>query len=126
MGIGIAKGREGRFLLLLVLFSLGWLGPVIWHEMSYSAEDNGLSISIAVAKSMAQIVILNTVLAVIVVEGWPMLAEQFLKRRFAEGRAKGREESRKSLADALAKIDGLSEADKARILASIPPRQGRR
>ena len=49
-----------------------------------------------------------------------MLAEQFLKRRLAEGRAKGREESLKSLAETLAKIDGLSEADKARILASMP------
>ena len=53
-----------------------------------------------------------------------MLAEQLLKRKFAEGRAKGREESRqeslKSLAETLAKIDGLSEADKAWILASIP------
>ena len=49
-----------------------------------------------------------------------MLAEQFLKRKFAEGREESRQEGLKSLAETLAKIDGLSEAHKARILASIP------
>ena len=43
---------------------------------------------------MGQFVILMTVVALFAVEGIPMLAEQFLKRRHEEGRAQGRKEGR--------------------------------
>ena len=90
MGISIAKGREGKFLILFVVLSLLWLSSVIWFEVDYQTEDNALGTAVAIGTTMGPLVILNTAVTVTIVEGGSMLAEQFKQRRYEEGQREGR------------------------------------
>jgi hypothetical protein len=92
--LNIAKGREVWF---LILFSVQFVGWLIGITITYSDNLNWSS-SIRIAKEMASFVILTTAITVIIVEGGAMLAERYLRRRFREGREKGRQEEREEIA----------------------------
>ena len=84
--------RAGWFLFLLFVLLLPCLGVVCWNEIVEEKGDTALGTVSAIGQAMAQFVILMGAVALLVVEGIPMFAEQFLRRREAEGREKGREE----------------------------------
>ena len=86
--------RAGWFLLVLFILLLPCLGVVCWNEIVDNRDDTVIGTIAAIGRSMGQFVILMTVVALFAVEGIPMLAEQFLKRRREEGRAQGRKEGR--------------------------------
>ena len=84
--------RAGWWLLLFFVLLLPCLGVVCWNEIAEDRSDTALGTISAIGQAMAQFVILMGAIALFVVEGIPMFAEQFLKRRHEEGREQGREE----------------------------------
>ncbi len=65
-----------------------------WYEVVYQTKDNTLGIMLAIGKGMSPLVIVVAAETVVLVEGYAMLAEKYLKRRYAEGRAEGCVEGR--------------------------------
>ena len=91
----IAREREGQFLILFVLLFLASLGLVVWYEVRHETGDDGWDTAIAIGMGMSYCVVISTALAYAMVEGAAMLAEQFNKKRYAQGQAEGRAERQK-------------------------------
>jgi len=85
--IPVSSGREGWFLSLFVaqyLAGLGTIGVLSGMKELPALESFRL---------VAPIIIAATANTILLVEGIPMVAEQFLKRREARGEERGRRET---------------------------------
>ena len=83
----ITKGREGRALLLFVVQFLICLALVSWLE---GTTGNGiLETLIAIGQSMGRLIVFITATTIIIIEGWAMVAERYLRNRYNAGRAEG-------------------------------------
>ncbi len=83
--IPVSAGREGQFLSVVLLqYIVGVVGILLlwWRDPRIDYLE--------AAKLLAPLVIVAAAHSVIIVEGVPMLAERFLKRKFNEGKAEGK------------------------------------
>ena len=83
--IPVSPGREGQFLFFVLLqYIVGVVGILLlwWRDPRIDYLE--------AAKLLAPLVIVAAAHSVIIVEGVPMLAERFLKRKFNEGKAEGK------------------------------------
>ena len=64
---------------------------------------------IPVGQQLSPLIIVSTVFTVAVVEGFDMLAEQFKKRRYEQGRQEGRAQGRREALSELLKLFEESE-----------------
>ena len=92
--IPVSAGREWVFLsIFLTHYLLGVLGiAALWWF--HSGVDY-----LEATKLLAPLIIIATAHSVLLVEGYAMLAERFLERRFNEGKAKGIADANKEWAD---------------------------
>ena len=70
---------------------------VIWHEIKSVTHDSPYETYIAIYHNISPSVIAitaQTLVVILALEGFRMLAERYLKKRYAEGRAKGEAEGR--------------------------------
>ncbi len=79
----VAKHREGIFIILFTVQFIGWLIVAVLRDPD----------PIAVLLVMANAVFVSTATTFLIVEGGIMLAERYLKRRYAEGKAEGKAEA---------------------------------
>ena len=82
--IPVSAGREGQFLsvfLLQYIVGITGISLLWWRDPSINYLE--------AAKLLTPLIILATAHSVIIVEGIPMLAERFLKRKYNEGKAVG-------------------------------------
>ncbi len=86
----VGEGREGWFLFLFAVQCLVWLGLLAWYEIAFQTADNTLGTAIAIGKGMAPLIIVVAAETVVIVEGYEMFAEKYLRRRYEEGRNEGR------------------------------------
>ena len=87
--IPVSEGREGWFLLAFVVqYLLGWagIGVLAWLDPNLTY--------VHIATLAAALVVLAAAHSIILVEGIPMLAERYLKRRYEEGQAEGEKKGR--------------------------------
>ena len=82
-------------MLLFFVLLLPCLGVVCWNEIVEEKDDTTFGTMSAIGQAMAQFVIFMGAVALFVVEGIPMFAEQFLRRREEEGRQRGLAQGRK-------------------------------
>ena len=90
----VDRSREGWYLGLFSVQCLACLALLIWYEVADNTTDNALATVIAIGKGMGQLVIVVAAWTVTLLEGYSMLAERYLRRRYREGRAEGRAEER--------------------------------
>ena len=86
--------KPGRFLILLTVLIV-----VAFFLVSLEVPEDvgGLRAQVVyVWKEAEPLVVVSAVVALIVVEGWSMLAEKYLRERYRKGREEGREEERKA------------------------------
>ena len=83
--IPVSPGREGWFLVLFVAQYLAGLG--ILSILSAIGEIEALES----VRLIAPLIITAAANAILLVEGIPMVSEQFLRRREAQGEARGEE-----------------------------------
>ena len=88
------KSREGWYLSLFFVEFSACLALLSWQEVINNTTDGWLETVIAIARGMEPLVIVLTAATVILVEGYSMLAERYLKRRYREGHVEGRTEGR--------------------------------
>ena len=80
--IPISPGREGKFLLtFLAHYTIGLVGIGIFWRLQESVDV------LEAVKLIGPLIILATAHSILIVEGWPMLAERFLKHRYRAGEA---------------------------------------
>jgi hypothetical protein len=91
----IGKGREGWFLLLILLQFCLYTGILTYYEHVSNAKD-GLSTFVAVLGGMPGIIALSTASSIVLLEGLAMLSERYLQRRYEEGKSVGQAEERKA------------------------------
>ncbi len=87
--IPVSPGREGWFLVLFTAQYLGGLGAL--GVSSWLGELSALD----AVRLVAPLIIIAASNSILLVEGIPMVAEQFLKRREAQGEARGEERGRR-------------------------------
>lgn len=85
----IAESREGWALFLFTIQFVACLVLVILYEAVYKDAVHPLEVFTGVLYSAAAAVFVATATTVIIVEGLPMLAEKYLRRRYYEGIAEG-------------------------------------
>ncbi len=85
----IDKTREGWYLGLFSAQCLACLAVLAWYEVGGNTEDSALATVVAIGKGMGQLVIVVAAWTVTLLEGYSMLAERYLMRRYREGEAKG-------------------------------------
>ena len=90
----IDKSREGWYLGLFSVQCLACLALLTWHEVTGNTADTTLGTVVAIGKGMGQLIIVVAAWTVTLLEGYSMLAERYLRRRYREGRAEGRVEGR--------------------------------
>ena len=86
--------KPGHFLILLTALII--LASVL-VSLEIPEDVNGaLPRMLYVWREIEPLVVVSAVVALIVVEGWSMLAERYLRERYRKGREEGREEERKA------------------------------
>ena len=90
----VDKSREGWYLGLFFVQCLACLGLLAWYEVTDNTSDSTLATVVAIAKGMGQLVIVVAAWTVTLLEGYSMLAERYLRRRYREGRSEGIAEGR--------------------------------
>ena len=85
----VDKNREGVYLILFTVQFIGWLVMATLRD----------SDPIAVVEVMAPAVLVSTATTYVIVQGTIMLAERYLKRRYAEGKVEGKEEAYEEMRD---------------------------
>ena len=85
----IAESREGWALFLFTIQFVASLVLVILYEAVYKDAVHPSEVFTGVLYSAAAAVFVATATTVIIVEGLPMLAEKYLRRRYYEGIAEG-------------------------------------
>ena len=81
----VGKGREGWFLLLFVLQFCVYTGILAYYENVVNGKD-ALSTFVAVLGGMPAVIALSTASSIVFLEGFAMLSERYLKRRYEEGK----------------------------------------
>ena len=87
--IPVSPGREGWFLALFVAQYMAGLGAL---AVLSGIDELGVLDSV---RLVAPLIIVAAANAILLIEGIPMVSEQFLKRREARGEARGEERGRK-------------------------------
>ena len=87
--IPVSPGREGWFLILFVAQYLAGLAALA--VLSIIGELQVLDS----VKLVAPLIVVAAANSIVLVEGIPMVSEQFLQRREARGEARGRRETQK-------------------------------
>ena len=90
--IPVSPGHEGHILLWFSIQYIAGVAVLVYFRIS-----GELTTPVAF-DLLAPLVIVATANAIMVIEGKAMLAERFLKRRFAEGKAEGKAELAKEVA----------------------------
>jgi len=85
--IPVSPGREGLF---LVLFVAQYLTGLVALTFLSGTDELGVLDSV---RLVAPLIITAAANAILLVEGIPMVSEQFLKRREARGEERGRRET---------------------------------
>lgn len=85
----IDRSREGWALFLFTVQFVACLALVILYETVYQDNAHPLETFTKVLYSAAAAVFVVTATTVLIVEGLPMLAEKYLRRRYYEGMAVG-------------------------------------
>ena len=88
----VDKSREGWYLISFSGMCLVWLAALTVYDVRYNTEDSALETALAIGRGMEAAVVVSAALTFTIVEGYAMLAERYLQRRYREGREKGREE----------------------------------
>ena len=83
------SSREGLYLVLFAIAFVVGTAVFTWYELRYNTEDTALETAIAIIKHMNPYVVVSAAAIYICVQGGTMLAERYLKRRYAEGVAQG-------------------------------------
>ncbi len=78
-------------MFLFVVQSLAWLGLVTWYEIILQPGGNALGAAIAIGRGMAPLILVAAADTVVIVEGYEMLAEKYLRRRYEAGRKENQE-----------------------------------
>ena len=87
--IPVSPGREGWFLCLFVGQYLAGLSALAVLSGAYQLEV------LDSVRLVAPLIVVAAAHAILLVEGIPMVSEQFLRRREAQGEARGEERGRK-------------------------------
>ena len=87
--IPVSPGREGWFLCLFVGQYMAGLGA-----LAFLSGVNELQVLDSV-RLVAPLIVVAAAHAILLVEGIPMVSEQFLRRREARGEERGRKETHK-------------------------------
>ena len=90
----IDQSRESWALFLFTLQLLICVTGVAVHEVAYEDHANALATVIGMGRALAPQIVVITATTVVAVEGYAMLAERYLRRRYREGRQEGRKEGR--------------------------------
>ena len=85
----IDKHREGIYLIIFTVQFIGWLVVAVLRDPD----------PIAVLDVMAPATLVSTATTFVIVQGLIMLAERYLKRRYAEGKAEGKAEAYEEIRD---------------------------
>ncbi len=85
--------REVRYIVIFLVQFLLLAGFRVYHELISNPTD-ALTTFMDVLDGLAPVIVFVTASTVLIQEGGEMLAERYLKRRHAEGKAEGREEER--------------------------------
>ena len=88
----VGKGREGWYLIVAVVIFVPALIFIIWGEVWLNDQDDLYTTVTRIGSNLAPWLILSFGLSLLIVEGVTMLSEQYLKRRYREGKAEGRVE----------------------------------
>ena len=88
----VDKSREGWYLISFSGMCLVWLAALTVYDVRYNTEVSALETALAIGRGMEAAVVVSAALTFTIVEGYAMLAERYLQRRYREGREKGREE----------------------------------
>ena len=107
----VDKSREGWYLISFSGMCLVWLAALTVYDVRYNTEDSALETALAIGRGMEAAVVVSAALTFTIVEGYAMLAERYLQRRYREGREKGREEILERLRE-VAPSDMLDEIDR--------------
>ena len=91
--IPVSPGREGWFLFLFVAQYLAGVGT-----LSFLSAIDELTV-LDSFRLVAPVIIAATANTILLVEGIPMVSEQFLKRREARGEERGRRETQRRWED---------------------------
>ena len=100
--IPIGKTREGRVLLLFTGKILAYAGWLIYGKV---AIDTAI-------ERMSYVAITATATTIIIVEGWEMLSEKYLQRRYEAGQREGKYEERRRWEAWLKDLDEKGERPK--------------
>ena len=91
--IPVSPGREGWFLFLFVAQYLVGIGALTFLSGTEEVE------TLESVRLVAPLIITATANTILLVEGVPMVSEQFLKRREARGEERGRRETQQRWED---------------------------
>ena len=115
----VDRSRESWYLFLFSGLCLAWLAALAWYEVRYNTGDGAFETALAIGRGMEAAVVVSAALTFTIVEGYAMLAERYLQRRYREGhqegREEGREEGRREILERLREVappDRLQEVDR--------------
>ena len=86
----IDQSRESWALFLFTVQLLLCITGVAISEAVHQDHPNALVTVIAIGRTLAPQIVVITATTVVIVEGYAMLAERYLRRRYREGQEKGR------------------------------------
>ena len=109
---GQQSSNEGLYLTLFAIAFIIGATLITWHEVRYNIQDTALETTFAIFKLMNPYLFVCAAAIYILVQGGTMLAERYLRRRYAEGReegiaegkVEGREEARAEFSNAWKRI----------------------
>ena len=101
---GPQTSNEGLYLTLFAIAFVIGVTLITWHEVRYNAQDTALETTFAIFKLMNPYLFVCAAAIYILVQGGTMLAERYLRRRYAEGKVEGREEARAEFNNAWKRI----------------------
>jgi hypothetical protein len=87
----VGMNREVRYIVIFLVQFLLLAGFRVYHELISNPTD-ALTTFMDVLDGLAPVIVFVTASTVLIQEGGEMLAERYLKRRHAEGKAEGKME----------------------------------
>jgi hypothetical protein len=88
--VNLPRTNGGGFLILFFALAVAGLALLIWRETEI--VGGWRDAVLRVVQNMEAVVVIGAIVAYAAIEGASMIAEQFKKQRFKEGKQKGREE----------------------------------
>ena len=104
----IHQSREGWALFLFTIQLVLCTTGVTINETVYEHHANALATAISTGRTLAPLIVVITATTVIMVEGYDMLAERYLRRKYREGLQEGLQEGLKK-GRAEGRHEGLEE-----------------